>query len=148
MISGAIDIVRLDDPPRVTLLDFKSGASDSDVASKLAKEDMRLQVSLYALAARKELEYEPERGLVRYLGEDDPSKRELVVDLSEEALRKARRIVVATAAEIRDRRFHDGPRRKPRNPKLHGRCGECDFVRFCGLEPAKAYRASLAPHPR
>ena len=84
---------------------------------KLDADEMRLQVSLYGLAARAKMEYEPERGLVRYLGEDDPSKRELVVDLSEEALRKARRIVVATAAEIRDRRFHDGPRRETTQPK-------------------------------
>ena len=38
---------------------------------------MRLQVSLYGLAAKKELEYDPERGLVRYLGEQDPLKSEL-----------------------------------------------------------------------
>ena len=79
---------------------------------------------------------------MRYLGEEDPTKRELVVDLSEDALRKARKTVARTAGEIRQRRFHDGPRRRPRDRTLDSRCGECDFVRFCGLPPAKAFRAS------
>src|SRR5262249_16171947 len=30
LISGAIDLVRLDEPPRVTLIDFKSGDPESD----------------------------------------------------------------------------------------------------------------------
>jgi len=30
LISGAIDIVRQDNPPRVTLIDFKSGDPESD----------------------------------------------------------------------------------------------------------------------
>ena len=76
-MAGAIDVIRLDDPPRVTLIDFKSGESDSDTSTKLDTEEMRLQVSLYGLAAKKELEYDPERGLVRYLGEQDPLKSEL-----------------------------------------------------------------------
>src|SRR5204862_3098401 len=66
LISGAIDLVRQDDPPRVTLIDFKSGNQEAD-AKKLDEDEMRLQVGLYALAAKTELEYQPERGLVRYL---------------------------------------------------------------------------------
>jgi len=30
LVSGAIDVIRQDDPPRVTLIDFKSGDPDSD----------------------------------------------------------------------------------------------------------------------
>jgi DNA helicase-2/ATP-dependent DNA helicase PcrA len=33
MISGAIDVIRLDNPPRVTLLDFKSGEAESAASS-------------------------------------------------------------------------------------------------------------------
>ncbi len=59
MISGAIDIVRQDDPPRVTLIDFKSGDPESDNHQKLDEEEMRLQVAIYGVAAKKELEYLP-----------------------------------------------------------------------------------------
>jgi DNA helicase-2/ATP-dependent DNA helicase PcrA len=51
----------------VTLIDFKSGDPDSDNHQKLDEEEMKLQVAIYGVAARKELEYLPERGLVRYL---------------------------------------------------------------------------------
>ena len=56
LVSGAIDIVRRDDPPRVTLIDFKSGDPESDKHMKLDEEEMKLQVAIYALAAKKELE--------------------------------------------------------------------------------------------
>lgn len=136
LISGAIDVIRLDDPPRVTLIDFKSGESKSDVSDKLDEDEMKLQVSLYGLAARRELEFEPERGLVRYLGEKDPSQQELVVPLDEAAITNARQQVVDTARLIRDRSFHSGPMRKPRDPRLKTRCEECDFVDFCGIAAA------------
>jgi DNA helicase II / ATP-dependent DNA helicase PcrA len=64
--SGAIDIVRQDDPPRVTLIDFKSGDSESD-SKKLTEEEMKLQVAIYGVAAKRELQYEPELGLVHFL---------------------------------------------------------------------------------
>src|SRR5690606_28955088 len=31
LVGGAIDVIRLDDPPRVVLLDFKSGEAESDL---------------------------------------------------------------------------------------------------------------------
>jgi DNA helicase-2/ATP-dependent DNA helicase PcrA len=79
LVSGVIDIVRHDDPPRVSLVDFKSGEPDSDTSTKLDTDEMRLQVSLYGVAAKKELEYKPDQGVVRYLAEQDPARRELVV---------------------------------------------------------------------
>ena len=66
LVSGAIDVIRRDNPPQVTLVDFKSGDPESDKHQKLDEEEMRLQVALYAVAAKKELEYQPEQGLVRY----------------------------------------------------------------------------------
>ena len=142
LISGAIDVIRLDNPPRVTLIDFKSGQAESDVSSKLDEEEMKLQVSLYGLAAKRELEYDPEQGLVRYLGEDDPTKQEIAVPLDEAALAQARKVVVDTAKLIRDRKFHSGPSRKPRDGKLLTRCAECDFRSFCGQPSARDFRSS------
>lgn len=142
LVSGAIDVVRLDDPPRVSLIDFKSGEQGSDNALKLSEEEMRLQVSLYGLAAKHELEYEPDRGMVRYLGEPDSSKRELLIDLNDAALGEARKTVAEAAAEIRKRNFHRGPIAKPRDSRFDIRCGECDFVGFCGQQEAKEFRKS------
>jgi DNA helicase-2/ATP-dependent DNA helicase PcrA len=140
LVSGVIDIVRHDDPPRVSLVDFKSGEPDSDTSTRLDTEEMRLQVSLYGVAAKKELEYKPDQGIVRYLAEEDPARRELVVPLDDEALTTARSIVAETASAIRDRRFHSGPTSGPKDPKLKSRCGECDFMLFCGNPVAISHR--------
>ncbi len=142
LVSGAIDVVRQDDPPRVTLIDFKSGDPDSDLHQKLDEEQMRLQVGLYAVAVKRELEYEPEQGLVRYLDADDPAKAELRVPLDEKSLDSAKKKVAETVKNIRDRRFAAGPVSKPRNTKSKVRCAECDFGGFCGMKAARDYRAS------
>src|SRR6266511_6144150 len=109
LVSGAIDVIRLDDPPRVTIIDFKSGEADSDLATRLDEGEMRLQIGLYGLAAKRELQYEPDRGVVRYLGEDDPQKRQVDVSLDQESLTAAVEVVRGAARNIRDRRFHSGP---------------------------------------
>lgn len=143
LISGAIDVVRLDDPPRVTLIDFKSGESDQETKEKLDEEEMTLQISLYGLAAKKELLYDPDRGLVRYLDYEPGAhsdKRELVVDLDDPALEQARQKVIDNAREIRQRKFDTGPRKPARDPKKTSRCEECDFGLICGLDAAKKNR--------
>jgi DNA helicase-2/ATP-dependent DNA helicase PcrA len=142
LISGAIDIVRQDDPPRVTLIDFKSGDPDTDMHQKLDETQMQLQVSLYALAVKKELEYKPDQGLVRYLDAEDPAKSELQVPLDDEALNKAKKTVADTAKNIRDRRFVSDPTSAPRNPLNKIRCAECDYGEFCGMKTARDFRAS------
>jgi DNA helicase-2/ATP-dependent DNA helicase PcrA len=141
LVSGAMDIVRLDDPPRVTLIDFKSGEAESDLHTKLDSWEMRLQVGLYGLAARHELEYEPERGLVRYLGESNPKKRELSADLDEKSLAEARAVIVGAANAIRERKFDLGPKRGPEDSKPHTRCPQCDFLEVCGRPEARRHRA-------
>jgi DNA helicase II / ATP-dependent DNA helicase PcrA len=133
LISGAIDVVRRDDPPRVTLIDFKSGDAESDSAVKLDSEEMKLQVSLYGIAARAEMEYEPEQGLVRYLAERDPANRELAVPLTEAALAEAADTVITTARSIKQRDFHRGPPARVRDNEDGPRCPRCDFRGFCGV---------------
>jgi DNA helicase II / ATP-dependent DNA helicase PcrA len=137
LISGAIDIVRQDDPPRVTLIDFKSGDPDSDKHQKLNEEEMQLQVALYAVAAKKELQYQPDQGLVRYLDADDKSKSELKVPLDGDSLTKVRKAVAQTASQIRQRYFKTGPRP---NPDGQHRCPSCDFIGFCGMKEAVAHK--------
>jgi len=142
LVSGAIDIVRQDDPPRVTLIDFKSGDPESDKHQKLDEKEMQLQVGLYAVAAKKELEYQPDQGLVRYLDAEDKSKAELRVALDDASIAKAKQTVAQTAAQIRNRNFTSGP--APRPDGKH-RCGTCDFLGFCGMKEAVSYKAA---HPR
>lgn len=141
MISGAIDIVRLDHPPRVTLIDFKSGDPDSDSHQKLDEDEMRLQIGIYAVAAKKELEYEPEKGLVRYLDVDRRinEKHELEVPLDADSVAAAQQAVIETATAIRDRQFKSGPRKVGRDGQQ--RCGSCDFRGFCGMDAAIKYKS-------
>lgn len=136
LINGAIDIVRQDNPPRVTLIDFKSGDPDSDNHQKLDEQEMKLQVAIYAIGAKKELEYQPEKGLVRYLAADD-DKRELDVPLDGGAIQEATSLVSETARRIRDRSFKVGPH-ADRDGKL--RCPKCDFFGLCGMKEATAYK--------
>ena len=86
LVGGAIDVIRLDDPPSVTILDFKSGDSDHQTGSGLTRDLMRTQIGVYCLAARRELECETKHGLVRYIGEPDPRLAEFAVDLADEQL--------------------------------------------------------------
>lgn len=141
LISGAIDIVRLDNPPRVTLVDFKSGDPDSDRHQQLDEEEMQLQVTLYAIAAKNELQYQPEQGLVRYLDAEDKSKAELSVPLDDTALANAKATVARTASRIRKRAFKEGP--VARADGVH-RCGRCDFIGFCGMKDALDFKRSNA----
>lgn len=142
LISGTIDVIRQDDPPRVTIIDFKSGDPESDMHQKLDEKEMQLQVALYAAAAKKELEYEPEQGLIRYLAADEESKAEFKVPLDEESIKKAKEEVALTVRKIRDREFKSGPTKPPRNQKCITRCTECDFRDFCGMDAARQYRKS------
>jgi len=137
LVTGAIDLVRLDNPPRVSLIDFKSGQADSENASKLDEEEMRLQIALYGVAAKKEMEYEPDLGFVRYIGETRPDRRELPVSLDGASLASARATVVETVGEIKARRFRSGPKKVAANG--NPRCSECDFTAVCGMPDAKPY---------
>jgi DNA helicase-2/ATP-dependent DNA helicase PcrA len=138
LVSGAIDIVRRDDPPRVTIIDFKSGDPGSD-KHQLDGEEMKLQVALYAVAAKRELQYQPEQALVRYLDPEVPSNSELRVPLNEESLEKSTSVVAQTAANIRDRHFKFGPVPRPDGVL---RCRSCDFIGFCGMTEAVALKQS------
>ncbi|WP_315729665.1 MULTISPECIES: ATP-dependent DNA helicase [unclassified Bradyrhizobium] len=138
LISGAIDIVRQDKPPRVTLIDFKSGDPDSDNHQKLDEQEMKLQVAIYAVGAKRELEYQPEKGMVRYLDADE-EKRELEVPLDDASIAEATALVSATARRIRDRNFATGPQLAADGTP---RCPGCDFLGLCGMKQAAAHKKS------
>ena len=135
LVTGSIDVVRLDAPPRVTLVDFKSGGSQGN-ASGLSKQMMAMQLGIYGLAAQGEMEFEPDLGLVRYIGEPDVAKREMPVQMSPEALAEVRASVLTTAKAIRDRRFSSGP-----TEGGDERCGHCDFGGICAATHARSRRS-------
>ena len=126
LISGAIDVVRLDDPPQVSIVDFKSGDSGEENSSGLNRELMAFQIGIYSIAARDELEYEPKHGLIRYIGERDPGQRQVKVALDEEQLEEVRHEIRRTGKRIRNREFDGGPTKRVPN-----RCHKCDFLDFC-----------------
>jgi DNA helicase-2/ATP-dependent DNA helicase PcrA len=141
LVSGAIDLIRHDSPPRVALIDFKSGDPEKayENASALDKEQMQLQITLYGIAAKKELEYEPDLGLVRYLGVQpgaSTDERELKVPLDDAALAKAHDTVVEVARGIQGRKWNVGPQRPSKNPDHKTRCEGCDFLLLCGRPEA------------
>lgn len=140
IVSGAIDIVRHDDPPRVTLVDFKSGDDRSD-AKKLDEEEMALQVGIYAVAAKSELEYEPQQGMVRYLGVPKNERGELKIPLTPEALAQARDRVSKTAFAIRERNFKGQPTKRSQGQL---RCETCDFLGLCGMSVALNFKEGKA----
>lgn len=136
LISGTIDVVRLDDPPQISVVDFKSGDSREETGSGLNKELMEFQVGVYGLASRDELEYDPQRGLIRYIGEKDPSRRQATINLDDERLTEVLEEISKTGKDIRERKFNKGPTRRVKK-----RCAQCDFLDICSRsEAARARR--------
>ena len=137
LISGAIDVVRLDDPPKVSIIDFKSGDAGEETGSGLSRELMALQIGVYGLAAKEELEYDPRHGLIRYIGERDAALRQVDVALNEQELAGVRSKVIGTARNIRQRHFNEGP-----TSQTIERCGGCDFRNICPRPEAARARAN------
>ena len=135
LISGAIDVVRLDDPPRVSIVDFKSGNGEEETGSGLNRELMGLQIGVYGLAARDELEYDPKHGLIRYIGEINPRRRQAEVNLDNAQLAKVRKEIIRTGRRIRKRQFDSGP-----TNRVKDRCTRCDFLDICPREEAARSR--------
>lgn len=140
LISGAIDLVRLDDPPQVTIIDFKSGDSANDTGSGLSRELMAMQIGVYGLAARDEFEYEPQQGLVRYIGESDPALSQTTVALNDEELARVREHVIRIGRNIQEREFFYGP-----TGMIENRCENCDHQLFCDRQEAEESRQQRNP---
>ena len=121
----------------------KNGISPSEASVALAGEDLIIRTfDLPIFLSKKELEYQPEQGLVRYLDADDKEKSELYVSLDDASLIEAKKTVSDTARKIRDRQFSFGPAPAPRSAPNKNRCAECDFGDFCGIDAARDYRDS------
>lgn len=133
LVSGEIDLLRSEEPPRVTIIDFKSGHKESDMHKQLSEEQMKRQLGIYALAAKKELEHEPEQGLVRYLDSENSDPEELRVPLNDASIEQTEHVVSQAVTEIKNRNFNNGPLSQYKN-----RCPTCDFINVCGRKEAMA----------
>lgn len=100
---------------------------------------MQFQVALYAIAAKKEMEYQPDQGMVRYLDAGDKADSELTVPLNADALKRVKSSVAKTAGQIRDRSFRIGP---AKSKGAEHRCGTCDFIGICGMKEALDFKKS------
>lgn len=94
-----------------------------------------MQIGVYGLAARDELEYDPRRGLIRYIGERNEERRQVAVDLADRELAEVREKVVQTGRSIRQRDFNHGP-----TGQVPDRCRRCDFLNFCPRNEAERAR--------
>ena len=135
LISGTIDVVRLDDPPRVSIVDFKSGDGEEESGSGLNRVLMALQIGVYGLAAKEELEYDPQHGMIRYIGQRDPNLRQVEVALDDRQLAEVRHEVEQTGRSIKNREFQRGPTDRVKN-----RCDTCDFLDICSKDEAATAR--------
>lgn len=116
-------------------MDFKSGDAEEETGSGLNRELMGLQIGVYGLAARDELEYDPQHGMIRYIGERDSSRQQVEVDLDAQQLAEVREEIIQTGRSIQNREFDRGPTARVKN-----RCGNCDFLDICPRPEAEDSR--------
>ena len=124
-LRGFIDRVDVDADGRLRIVDYKS--SNTPIAAKALAEGKRIQLALYALAARDVLKLgEPAAGIYWHIGAGKPSHLRLEKQEGgvEAALATAVEYALAYAAAIRQGRF------APRPPD--GGCPSyCPAANFC-----------------
>jgi DNA helicase II / ATP-dependent DNA helicase PcrA len=103
------------------------------------------QVGIYAVAARNELEYEPGKGLIRYLDVDRKKneKHQLEISVDENSLKEAKKTVIETTKAIRDWKFSSPPKEPSNGDGI--RCKRCDFQGFCGMQAAVNFKHDSFP---
>ena len=113
VLEGRIDQINSLGENRVELVDYKTG---SDKSQKDA--DRSLQLSLYALAARRELQFDPQRLTFYNLSSNEP----VSAARTEKDLEKALDTLYEVAEKIRREEFA---------PRPGFRCKNCDYFSLC-----------------
>ena len=108
LIAGTIDVLRLDDLPRVTIIDFKSGDAKEQTGSGLTEELMALQIGVYGLAAKHELEYARNTVLFATSAKEIRHGRKARRSVGRRACGSARK-AGRNSKKIRQREFQRGP---------------------------------------
>ena len=124
LVSGKIDLLekvdlRTKEVQEVNVIDFKTKElPTSDWNPKW--RDAKFQLRLYALATKRALGLEPNKGWVHSLKE----RQRHEVDVQEKMQRQAERLVEQTVEKILERRFS-------MKPGYSGACKECDWKTIC-----------------
>lgn len=113
ILEGRIDQINALGNGAVELVDYKTGTPQDQ-----KKADQSLQLSLYALAARRELKLDPERLTFYNL----TSNEAVSAIRTEKDLEKAQETLREVAGEIRQRHF---------DPKPGYACKFCDYYPIC-----------------
>ena len=113
ILEGRIDQINSLGGNRVELVDYKTG---SDKSQKDA--DQSLQLSLYALAARRELKFDPQRLTFYNLSSNEP----VSAARTEKSLEKALDTLYEVAEKIRREEFE---------PRPGFSCKNCDYFSLC-----------------
>src|SRR3989338_5433206 len=126
LISGQIDLIQKIDPEskevkEVSILDYKTEKEKREDPD--AKDLMRLQLRLYAIAGGKALGLDPKTAKIHYLTEDVRDE----VDVSKEKLDETKEKLFRTVEGIKQGNFTPCPGQQ---------CASCDIKRVCHAKRA------------
>lgn len=124
LVSGAIDLLERRDPQtnelvQVDIIDFKTGDQPDYESEEM--RDNKLQVRLYGLATRTELDPETGKGFIHYLDPEDGGREP--VDLSDAKIDQVKKLVKDNVEKIMKRKFFAVPEEE--------KCKGCDFKLIC-----------------
>jgi DNA helicase-2/ATP-dependent DNA helicase PcrA len=142
LISGTIDLLRAPDdsdgvvPRPVSVVDFKAHRWRNVSSFESARANVEMQLQMYAVAARRALNLDPQIGQAHFLNPHEPPeelRRQGVSDLieidvspvkQEEVRRRVSEAVQGIRSAIETRDF-------PLKGCLTGACRTCDYREFC-----------------
>jgi len=125
-VTGRLDQVNRAGPGAVEIVDYKTGKPKTETD---ARKDV--QLSVYALAVREELELEPVR-LVYYNLQTNQS---VVAQRDEKQLRLVRGLIQEIAADIRAREFDPTPGHLCKSCEFRFLCPTHEMQRYQRIEP-------------
>jgi DNA helicase-2/ATP-dependent DNA helicase PcrA len=126
VITGRMDQINRIAPGQREIVDYKTGRPKTD---ETARKD--IQLSMYALAAREVLEFDPARLVFHNLTDNS----RVVTTRGDKELNKTREIISETAANIRAGEFQPEPG--------FFQCRNCAFRPICPAHEQKIVRAAV-----
>ena len=120
LISGKIDLIKKADeekPDVIEVIDFKN---EQQKVKGEVPFDTRMQLTLYAVASKESLGYNPKKAFVHNL--DDNSRTE--VKLNDSVMKESKDKVRNIVGNIREKKF-------PMAPDIGRKCKDCDWQYIC-----------------
>lgn len=120
LISGKIDLIKRadeDEPDTIEVIDFKN---EKQKVRGEVPFDTKMQLTLYAIASKESLGYNPKKAFVHNLDDNTRSEVELNDAVMSESKDRVRQIV----GDIRNKNF-------PMAPDIGRKCKDCDWESIC-----------------